>query len=1135
LVSNKRTLLALLTAVLLAGGGLTLYLLRRPQLPAQGSQQYEQVTRAFYRGLAALDVGLLDNARRDFTRATQLVPEEPSAWANLGISLLRLGELDAAAEPVGRAAALAPRNADVALLAGRMEIARGELDRGLDQLKRAAQLDPGELRARYAVAEEIARGELTPASRREAQALYDELLTLAPSNLVILIERARLAAADDLPLARQMLDRLRPLASAWPADAVQQLDDASRAVADSQRDDVVRALTRLRNVLARVPAYRESLAAVRTPPELIAEPFGRFLALQNPSPTPDAPDPTTTFVQELAGDATGVSSVTVTAMDVNAAPVVVPRAAVAIDWNRDFRIDLAEADASGLRILEQDAAGQFRDVTTRVAAASPFTCGCAATWAADIEMDGDLDLIAGLVDGPTTILRNNGDGTWQPLQTFTSIMNARSFAWGDVDGDADPDAVFVDAARAVHVLLNRQATEFAAVQAPSTTAVATTIADTNADGLFEVVTLAASGDVTASTWRGGRWMSQQLTTWSGMESAEPGRFRLFVADLDNNGALDLVASAPRESRAWLTDGRFRLSPLASPIPAPVFGVADLNADGRVDLAGVVDGRPVRFRNTGQKAYHWKALRARAQETAGDQRINSFGVGGEIEVRSGLLVQKQLLTGLPAHFGLGNRQTIDVARIVWPNGVPQAEFDPGVDDAMVAEQRLKGSCPWVFTWDGERLVFVTDFLWRSPLGLRINAQDTAGTTQTEDWIRIRGEQLKPRGGFYDVRITAELWETHFFDHVSLVTVDHPADVEVFVDERFSPVRQQEKEIHAVGALQPVAGARDDHGRDVSGEVSAVDGRYLASFSRGDYQGIAQDHFVEFELPDGSVGLKPDTTAATAGRTVLIAQGWVYPTDSSINVAIGQRRTAQARGLSLEAQDASGAWRTVDADLGFPAGKNKAMVIDLADARGARRLRLRTNLEVYWDALRVGTLATVPLTTRRLATANAELRYRGFSVTSSPRGEAPETPDYARLANTTPRWRDLEGYYTRFGDVNELLMAIDDRYVIMNAGDEMQLRFPAGDAVRDGWRRDFVLVGDGWEKDGDYNTGYSSTVTPLPTHARAEYLAETPRGNMAAGAAAVATLEADPVYRQHREDWATYHTRYVTPEPFLRGLR
>ena len=46
-----------------------------------------------------------------------------------------------------------------------------------------------------------------------------------------------------------------------------------------------------------------------------------------------------------------------------------------------------------------------------------------------------------------------------------------------------------------------------------------------------------------------------------------------------------------------------------------------------------------------------------QQRAGDQRINSFGIGGYLEARAGLLFQKQLLTGGPVHIGLGTRSTI----------------------------------------------------------------------------------------------------------------------------------------------------------------------------------------------------------------------------------------------------------------------------------------------------------------------------------------------------------------------------------------------------------------------------------------------------------------------------------------------
>jgi hypothetical protein len=549
---------------------------------------------------------------------------------------------------------------------------------------------------------------------------------------------------------------------------------------------------------------------------------------------------------------------------------------------------------------------------------------------------------------------------------------------------------------------------------------------------------------------------------------------------------------------------------------------DLTNDGRLDLVGIANGRATRFVARASAPYHWKVVRTRAQQNAGDQRINAFGVGGEITVRSGLLVQTQLMTGAPLHFGLGTRTGIDVARIVWPNGVPQAEFRTGVDDAIVAEQRLKGSCPWVFAWDGSRIAFVTDFLWRSPLGLRINAQDTAGVTQTEDWVRIRGDQLKPHDGAYDVRITAELWETHFFDHVSMIVVDHPSGTEVFVDERFSPAHPPALAVRTFTTPQPIRAAWDDRGRDVTSLLTSVDDRYLASFERGAYQGIAREHFVEFDL-GRDVGRDPLT---------LIATGWIYPTDSSINVAIGQGGLRPS-GVSLEAQQPSGAWTVVNPDVGFPAGKNKTMLIDLRGGAGARRFRLRTNLEIYWDRLATATpigagpaeQARPTLSTTRLQASSAELRFRGYSQTTSPRGESPETPIYERLANTSPRWRDLAGYYTRFGNVKELLAAIDDRYVIMNAGDELRLRFNEQPAAQSGWQRDFVLIGDGWEKDGDYNTSYSETVLPLPSHDRPDYGV---RG-------ASLKLEDDPVYRRHRDDWTEYHTRYVTSDRFMKALR
>src|SRR5690606_26464706 len=113
-----------------------------------------------------------------------------------------------------------------------------------------------------------------------------------------------------------------------------------------------------------------------------------------------------------------------------------------------------------------------------------------------------------------------------------------------------------------------------------------------------------------------------------------------------------------------------------------------------------------------------------------------------------------ITSPRTHFGLGVQTEVGVARIVWPNGVAQVEFEVEPDQAVTAVQRLKGSCPWVFTRNGNGFEFVKDFIWRSPLGMRINSQDTAGVGQTEDWILLPGESLTAVDGGYEVRITAE---------------------------------------------------------------------------------------------------------------------------------------------------------------------------------------------------------------------------------------------------------------------------------------------------------------------------------------------------------------------------------------------
>jgi len=352
----------------------------------------------------------------------------------------------------------------------------------------------------------------------------------------------------------------------------------------------------------------------------------------------------------------------------------------------------------------------------------------------------------------------------------------------------------------------------------------------------------------------------------------------------------------------------------------------------------------------------------------------------------------------------------------------------------------------------------------------------------------------------------------------MVVDHPANTEVYTDERFA-IPPPDLKIYATSIPRPFVRALDDHGQDVTDVVRALDEKYLDTFGRGSYQGVSRDHFVELELPGD---------APNAGPLWLIAHGFVHPTDGTVNIALSQPDNyIPPKGLSLEAPDGKGGWRVVNPAIGFPAGKKKTILVDLTQAirqNSERRIRLRTNMEVYWDKLEWAEgLPEAQIKTSRFNAESAELRYRGFSVMRRADDSSPELPDYNQLEFTGQKWRDLIGYYTRHGDIRELLEKVDDRIVIVDAGDEMRFRFKALLDPPSGWKRDFVMIGNGWIKDGDYNSTFSKTVLPLPHAKMREYTKAQNR------------LEDDPVYQRHSRDWLEFHTRYVTPDRFQNAMR
>jgi hypothetical protein len=294
--------------------------------------------------------------------------------------------------------------------------------------------------------------------------------------------------------------------------------------------------------------------------------------------------------------------------------------------------------------------------------------------------------------------------------------------------------------------------------------------------------------------------------------------------------------------------------------------------------------------------------------------------------------------------------------------------------------------------------------------------------------------------------------------------------------------------------------------------------MIPFEKTSYQGIVEDHYIDIELGDD---------VPVSDNLLLVLSGWLRPTDSSINLAISQGERKSPQGIRVEVSDGNGNWNVLHDNYGVPAGKTKSILLDLENAFNSlddRRIRLHTTSEIYWDSiLWASKVSQDQMTETKLNPSKMDLRYRGYSEWVRKDSVSPMLPVYEEISSSHQRWRDLIGYHTRFGDVSELLSGIDDRYVIMNAGDEMLLEFEYPGEPAPGYTRSFVFVSDGWVKDGDYNTAASKTVTPLPFHGQTDY----EYGNNM-------DLMEDPVYQRHKEDWANYHTRFVTPEPFRSAL-
>jgi hypothetical protein len=402
--------------------------------------------------------------------------------------------------------------------------------------------------------------------------------------------------------------------------------------------------------------------------------------------------------------------------------------------------------------------------------------------------------------------------------------------------------------------------------------------------------------------------------------------------------------------------------------------------------------------------------------------------------------------------IGDADAITSATII--QNIENYIDNDGFLNLLAQAKENTGSCPFLFTYDGERYVFVADLYNRGILAV------PNFLPQPEDYAKIETEQLQPKEGLYSIQITQDYDEISFLDQIALKTIDHSPDVEVFP----SLLKTDGDKIFTVSKnLKAPLSAIDEEGKDVLRHIIEKDGVYTSG--------------IQYELDTLELNLG-DLSDSTQIKLVISA----YTLWDNSEV-LKESDVPKPYQRWVQVKDVDGNWVTVidTYELNEPAALPRTYVLDLTGKflTDDYSVRIGYYYDVRFDYVGVDTSEQQGIVVNTLLPGYADLHFRGYSQL---RG-VPAIPNYYELGTTpTMGYSQPTGNFTRFGDVLPLMLDVDDKYAILHHGDEISINFKYL-PIEEGMERDFLLYSDGYYKGRDYPTG--DTVDPLPFHGMSDY--------------------------------------------------
>lgn len=286
---------------------------------------------------------------------------------------------------------------------------------------------------------------------------------------------------------------------------------------------------------------------------------------------------------------------------------------------------------------------------------------------------------------------------------------------------------------------------------------------------------------------------------------------LVLLDADGDGDVDVVTTASAKLVVYRNEGARKFTQLTDAAPALPAGAAtlfagDLDGDGAPDLVllAPAEERPIALLNRTKSANRFLKVDLTGTKS------NRTAVGAKVQVSAGRLVVTREYDGTPLSIGIGPRGRADAVRVVWPTGVTQDVIDAASGPCRLEEKReFAGSCPFLYAWDGDRFRFIGEALSGAPIGF-LRPDGTIERPHPVEHLRLPPGLPAPRTdgpGRLSLRMTEEMREMTALDRVRLVAVDHPAELEVYSNERLTEADPEPFQFLAIESLEAPSAAAE----------------------------------------------------------------------------------------------------------------------------------------------------------------------------------------------------------------------------------------------------------------------------------------------------------------------------------------